>query len=455
VLFGIIALLVAILIIIFWMLDRSKQTKKLSDMKYQLAKSESLNAQLEEDFEYIKIEKIKQDKDFEFLLSKNNEFESARKKNLELEQRNILLRNELLEAKASLKSEKELFSSKVKLLENNKEQLTQEFENLASRIIKSNTESLRDQQNSSLKEILSPLKNQLDSFKSKIEEVYVNEAKDRTALKTELQHLKELNQRISDDAVNLTNALKGDSKLQGNWGEIKLERLLESSGLQKDLEYQTQVSLTDVSGKRFQPDAIIHLPDGKDIVVDAKMSLTAYERYFNCEDASDKELFLNEHLKSVKLHIKELTAKNYHELDGIHSLDFVLMFIPIESAFLLAMEKSPEMFRNALDKNILLVSPSTLIITLRTIHNIWRNEHQNRNVKIIAERGALLFDKFSGFVNDMEQIGANLDKATQSYHKSMNKLSTGNGNLITQAQQLKELGLRTKKELPEKYLQLN
>ncbi|PID28745.1 MAG: DNA recombination protein RmuC [Candidatus Cloacimonadota bacterium] len=444
--------LLILFLILAWIATRNSQNKKLSDLKYQLAKSEARNKELAEDFEYMKIDKIKLEKEFDFLVSKNGELQNIREENRKIEEKCNILRNELAETKADLKSERKIFAEKIRLTEKNKEQMTEEFENLATRIMEANAESLRLRQTGSLKEIISPLKNQLDGFKTKIEEIYLDEAKDRSSLKTELKQLKEINQQISEDAVNLTNALKGDSKFQGSWGEIKLERILEDSGLQKNLEYESQVSLTCKSGKIFRPDAVIHLPDGKDIVVDAKMSLTAFERYFNSEDSTAKETFLNEHIKSVTSHIKELTSKNYHELNGINSLDFVLMFIPVESAFLLANQKSPEMFSKALAKNIFIVSPSTLIVTLRTIHNIWRNEHQHRNVKKIAERGALLFDKFSDFVKDMEQIGINLEKANFSYQKSMNKLSSGNGNLINQARQLKELGLRTKKELPEKFL---
>jgi DNA recombination protein RmuC len=252
---------------------------------------------------------------------------------------------------------------------------------------------------------------------------------------------------MTREAVNLTQALKGDNKQQGNWGEVVLARVLAESGLREGHEYQTQVSLQNESGKRYQPDVIVHLPHDKQVVIDSKMALVAFERYFNAETDQDRERALSDHLLSVKAHIKGLSSKDYHQLKGIQSLDYVLMFIPVEPAFQVAIQADPSLVKEAMEQNIILVSPTTLLVALRTIDNLWRNERQNQNAQIIAERASKLYDKLRLFVDDMEGLGGALDKANQNYQGAMNKLATGRGNVIRQAESFKELGVEVKKPI--------
>lgn len=356
-------------------------------------------------------------------------------------------RNEVLaEVEARFESEQQAHKEKLKLLEQAKGQLTQEFQLLANRIFDEKAQRLNDANKEHMGHLLNPLKQQLGDFKRRVEDVYDKEAKDRRALHEQIGHLKQLNQQMSEDAINLTNALKGENKAQGNWGEFILERALEASGLRKGYEFDLQVAVSE-AGKRYQPDAIIHLPDQKKIIVDAKMSLKAYEQYCACEDELLREKLLREHLLSVKGHIKGLSEKAYQSLLELQSLDFVLLFIPVEGAFLLALEKEPNLFKDAFDRNIMLVSPATLMVTLRTIHNIWRYEHQNQNAKEIARRGGELHDKFVGFVGALDEIGRNLERTQQAFDTAHKRLISGRGNLVNQAATLQELGAAGKKSL--------
>ncbi|MBQ0756303.1 MAG: DNA recombination protein RmuC, partial [Amphritea sp.] len=294
--------------------------------------------------------------------------------------------------------------------------------------------------------LLTPLKDQLGEFKRKVEDVYDKEAKDRRSLYEQITHLKELNQQMSVDAVNLTNALKGESKTQGNWGEVILERVLEQSGLRKGYEYETQVSLNE-EGQRYMPDVIIRLPDDKDVIVDAKVSLTAYEQYCSTDETVLQDRALTEHLQSIRNHIRGLSEKAYQNLEGVRSLDFVLMFIPVEGAFLLALQQDKELFSSAYERNIILVSPSTLLVTLRTINNIWRYERQNRFAQEIAHRGGELHDKFVGFVESLDDVGRHLGRTQNAFDTAHKRLSSGRGNLVNQAASLHKLGVKNKKEL--------
>ncbi|MGB2260677.1 MAG: DNA recombination protein RmuC, partial [Porticoccaceae bacterium] len=254
--------------------------------------------------------------------------------------------------------------------------------------------------------------------------------------------------QISADAVSLANALRGDNKAQGNWGEFVLEKLLEDSGLTNGREYDTQVALKDESGKRRNPDVIVHLPEGRDIVIDAKVSLVDYERYFHAEDDDTKEQCLNQHLASLRAHIKGLSVKDYENLEGVNSLDFVLIFVPVESAFMLALDHDPEMMRDAYDRGIILVSPSTLMVTLRTIKNLWRYADQNRNAQLIADKAGALYDQFVLYVEALDEVGRHLDKSTEAWDTARKRLSTGRGNLVRRSEELKKLGAKTKKTLP-------
>ncbi len=383
------------------------------------------------------------------------EAELDRKERLLQERQDQLTRltAESAELKTALADERKQANEKIALLQDARDSLTTEFQNLAQQIFEEKSRKFSDQNRTSLSQLITPLREQLGDFKKRVEDVYDKESRDRAALFSEISHLKDLNQRISKEALNLTRALKGDSKTRGNWGEVILERVLEASGLQKGREYDLQVCLYDQHGKRFQPDAVIRLPEGKDVIVDAKVSLKDYEISYTAEEAGEKEKALKAHIDSMRNHIRGLAAKSYEALEGIRTLDFVLMFIPIEAAFLAAIEKDRELFSEAFEKNIIVVSPSTLLVTLRTIQNIWRYENQNRNAIEIARKAGALYDKFVGFVQALEEIGAQLEKARGAYQTAYDRLVNGRGNLIRRTQELKELGVKAGKELPQKFLE--
>ncbi|WP_250884256.1 DNA recombination protein RmuC [Glaciecola sp. XM2] len=356
---------------------------------------------------------------------------------------------------ASVAQERRGFDEKLSLLENAENKLNTQFENLANKIFEQKSEKFTKTSETGINQILSPLKQQIDDFKRQITEQYTREGQERASLKTEILGLKELNKQITEEAAALTNALKGDNKQQGNWGELVLERILTESGLRNGHEYEVQKSVTNDDGKRLQPDVVIHLPNEKDIVVDSKVSLIAHEKVVNAQSKEDRQRALKEHVASMKGHIKGLSKKDYQDLPGVKSLDYVLMFVPIESAFYNAVEAEPELIKLALDNQIMLVSPTNLLVALRTINNIWQYEYQNQNAKIIADKAAKMYDKLANFVGDMEKIGKNVDTLSNTYEAAMNKLSTGRGNLLRQAQGFKELGVTSTKQLDAKYLQDN
>ncbi len=353
----------------------------------------------------------------------------------------------LAEAEANREQEKKQFQEKIVLLNDARDRLKEEFENLANRIFEEKSKTFSQINRENMDGIVKPLREQLGDFRKKVEDVYDRESRDRVSLYNEISHLKDLNRQISQDAVNLTNALKGDSKTQGTWGEVILERVLEESGLVKGREYDAQVNLKDADGRRYQPDIVVHLPDKKDVIIDAKVSLKAWEQYCSAETEQDREKAFRAHLDSIRLHIKGLSAKQYEELEAVRSLDFILMFIPIEPAFTAALESDRGLFAEAFGKNIMVVSPTTLLITLRTIQNIWRYEYQNQNAEEIAKRAGELYDKFVGFVDALTDVGKQLEKAGDAYETAVGRLSTGKGNLIRRAEALKELGVQSKKNL--------
>jgi DNA recombination protein RmuC len=319
---------------------------------------------------------------------------------------------------------------------------------LANKIFDEKTQKFTDQNSVKLETILKPLNEKIKDFEKTVRDTYEKSLTERTELKTELLHLKEFNKQISEDTVNLTKALKGDVKLQGDWGEMVLERILESSGLQKDLQYKLQENFKDENGKNQRPDAIVYLPDDKHILIDSKVSLVAYERVVNCLEISEQTQFIKEHLISVKKHVDELSTKAYQRLPGLNSPEYVLMFIPVEASFGVAMQHDKNLFDYAWKHKIVIVSPSTLIATLMTIASIWKQEMQTQNAMKIAERGGKLYDKFVGFVEDLKRLGTNIEKAQIEYNQALNKLSSGSGNLIGQAEKLRKLGAKNSKELP-------
>ena len=354
--------------------------------------------------------------------------------------------NGLLEQR--LVSQQAQYEAQLKLLQEAKLSLGQEFENLANRIFDDKQAKFSAQSKEAIEVSLSPLRRDLGDFRKQVETAYDKENADRNKLAGQISELQKQTLQISADAVSLANALRGDNKAQGNWGEFVLEKLLEDSGLTNGREYDTQVALKDESGKRRNPDVIVHLPEGRDIVIDAKVSLVDYERYFHAEDDDTKEQCLSQHLASLRAHIKGLSVKDYESLEGVNSLDFVLIFVPVESAFMLALDHDPEMMRDAYDRGIILVSPSTLMVTLRTIKNLWRYADQNRNAQLIADKAGALYDQFVLYVEALDEVGRHLDKSTEAWDTARKRLSTGRGNLVRRSEELKKLGAKTKKTLP-------
>lgn len=369
----------------------------------------------------------------------------------ETNERNALERT-LEGTNAYLQAQQEKFEEQKVEIERTKTQFNTEFQVLANKILEEKTQKFTALNQQYLGVILDPLKEKIKSFEEKVEKSYAQESAERNVLKGVVEQLMQQSMQIKDEANNLTRALKGDSKKQGNWGEVILERVLERSGLIKDQEYRLQVSLQDEAGRRLQPDAIIDLPDDKQLIVDSKVSLLAYDNYINADIEEELNMHLKLHVQSIENHVKELSAKNYHSLYGIHSPDFVLLFMPIESALSVAVMQKPELFSDAWDRRVVIVSPSTLLATLRTIASMWKQERQNRNVLEIAREAGALYDKFVGFLTDMQQIQVHLHKASEKHDEAMKKLSTGSGNVVRRVENLKALGAKANKQIDEKYL---
>lgn len=363
-------------------------------------------------------------------------------------QDNSEYRERVSHLQTTIHEQKKQAEEKLALLDEARTRLNIEFKNVANEIFESRQKVFKEESKEQLSNLLDPLSNRIKDFEKRVEETYNRESKERFSLVKEVKSLQDLNARISQDAINLTNALKGDSKTQGSWGEVVLERLLEKSGLQKGREYEIQVSLKTDQGKRFQPDVIVRLPEGKDVIIDSKVSLVAYERYCTVEDEAEKSQALKNHVQSLRAHLKDLGQKDYQSLESIRTLDFVLLFMPIEAAFTLAVQEDTEIFSDAFDRNIVIVSPSTLLATLRTIQNIWRFEQQNSNAKEIADKAGALYDKFVNFVHDLEEIGQRVESLHRTYDKAHNKLTSGRGNLVSRAANIKDLGAKVSKSIP-------
>jgi DNA recombination protein RmuC len=355
---------------------------------------------------------------------------------------------ELAALTATLQAERAQTREKLSLLTEARQELGDRFKTLANEILEEKSKRFAEENKQGLETLLAPLREKLGEFQLKVEQTYDKESRERLTLQGEIKRLAELNEQISEDAVNLTRALKGDAKTQGMWGEFVLEKLLESSGLRSNEEYVVQKAFQNADDRKSRPDVVINLPDKRHIVIDSKVSLTAYERYVSAEEDADRELALRQHLASVRTHVMELSGKSYQNLYGLESLDFVLMFVAVESASMLAMQSERGLFLDALRKNVLIVSPSSLIGVLRTIAHIWRQEYQNRNAKELGRQCAALYDKFVGFVDDLEDIGRKLAATQQSYEDAKGKLSTGRGNLIRQAERIRSLGVKPTKALP-------
>ena len=378
---------------------------------------------------------------------------------------------ETVQERESIRTEKESLAIQLSkkegdfdnLWERNKEQkqeveqlqekFTKEFENLANKILEEKTNKFTEQNKENLKNILSPLQDKIQLFEKKVEDTHKESIDYHAALRQQILGLREMNAQMSKETLNLTKALKGDSKMQGNWGELILERVLEKSGLEKGREYEVQQSFTTDEGSRVFPDVVINLPDGKKMVVDSKVTLTAYERYINEEEDNLKAQHLKEHVMALKRHVDQLSAKNYHDLYQMESPDFVLLFIPIESAFALALNEDTSLYNKAFEKNIVIVTPSTLLATLRTIDSMWANQKQQENAMEIARQAGGLYDKFQGFVDDLIKVGNKIKDSKTEYENAMNKLVDGSGNLVNRVENLKKMGAKAKKSLPENLLQ--
>lgn len=410
------------------LLSKTQSNAEKSNLDGQLTSQNNQLSELKISFQNLQIEKQKvqaEKEEFAILLAKKeNDFD------------NLLDRTK--EQKEEINQLQEKFSK--------------EFENLANKILEEKTQKFTEQNKENLKNILSPLQDKILHFEKKVEDTHKESIDYHAALRQQILGLREMNAQMSKETINLTKALKGDSKMQGNWGELVLERVLEKSGLEKGREYEVQQSFTSEEGTRILPDVIINLPDGKKMVVDSKVSLTAYEKYVNEEDDAQQNIYLKEHVTSVKRHVEQLSDKRYQDIYQMESPDFVLLFIPIEPAFALALQEDLNLYNKAFEKNIVIVTPSTLLATLRTIDSMWTNQKQQENAIEIARQAGALYDKFEGFVSDLIKIGKKMDEAKVEYSSAMNKLTEGKGNLVTSAEKLKKMGAKAKKALPEAIL---
>ena len=397
------------------------------------------NAQIKQLKEQIDAEKANFDKQ---LQNSNSEKESIRTEKdsltIQLSKKEVDFEN-LWERNKEQKEEVEKLQDKF----------TKEFENLANKILEEKSNKFTEQNKENMKNILTPLQDKIQLFEKKVEDTHKESIDYHAALRQQILGLREMNIQMSKETINLTKALKGDSKMQGNWGELVLERVLEKSGLEKGREYEVQQAFTTAEGNRVFPDVVINLPDGKKMIVDSKVSLTAYEKFINEEDDTVKNGYLKEHVLSIKRHVEQLGNKNYHELYQIESPDFVLLFIPIEPAFAMALNEDTSLYNKAFEKNIVIVTPATLLATLRTIDSMWTNQKQQENALEIARQAGALYDKFEGFVSDLIRIGKKIDETKTEYTGAMNKLVDGKGNLITSVEKLKKMGAKAKKALPE------
>jgi DNA recombination protein RmuC len=408
--------------------DAANLNKQLAEQRDEKIKAESLNGILKQNLDSKEKELREKADIINQIMS-----ETAR---LETNNKNLILK--LDEQKAEL--------------ENLQEKFTKEFENLANKIFEEKSSKFTNQNKENLIDILKPLQDRIKDFETKVNDTHISETEQRTRLATEIKKLYELNQKMTEEANNLTRALKGDSKTQGNWGEFILESILEKSGLQKGIQYLVQQSHTSDEGSRQKPDVIVHLPDDKHIIIDSKVSLKDYEAYCSADTEEEKAIYLKRHIESIKNHIKGLSVKKYQTLYDLKSLDFVIMFVPIEPAFSIAVQNELGIWNDAFDKNIVLISPATLLATLRTIANIWKQDSQNNNALEIAKQSGALYDKFVGFIEDLLKVGKQMDTAKETYSDAMKKLSEGSGNIIRKIENIKKLGANTSKQIPQNIL---
>ena len=422
-----------------WFISKAKynSNKGISNEEAELLKQEIVNLSSEL--------RIKDDR-----LNLLNENLKEIKTELSDKENQLIIHQKMLVAKDSdLKHLNERLVEQKKEVEELQNKFKLEFENLANKILEEKSGKFTEQNKKNLDAILEPLNEQIKKFEKKVEETYDKEAQQRFSLKEEVKRLALLNQQVSEEAKNLTKALKGDSKTQGDWGELILENILEKSGLEKNREYFVQQSLKDELGKNQRPDVIVKFPDNRSVIIDSKVSLTAYERYVASDNPEQKERALSDHILSIKNHIKSLSEKKYHDLADINTLDFVMMFLPIEPSFLIAIQKDPDLWNFAYDKGIVLISPTNLIAVLKMVSNFWNNERQNRNVMEIARQSGALYEKFLNFVKDLQEVEKKIDGAKEAHVNAMKKLKTGKDNLVGKVERIKKLGAKTEKQLPE------
>lgn len=369
---------------------------------------------------------------------------AQRIESLQAETARLNEKNAVLETKLEL--EKTQFEEKLALLKESKAELSLQFKNLANEIFDDKSKRFEERNTVALSGLLNPLQEKIKTFEKRVEDSYNAEARERFSLSSELKKLHELNDRLGVEAANLVNALKGDNKSQGNWGEMILTTLLERSGLTKGKEYDVQVSLNSQDGARLQPDVVVHMPEGRDIIIDSKVSLKAWEAFTSADDAAERESHIKAHVQSIRSHVRGLSAKSYQNLVGVNTLDYVFLFMPIEAAYSVAIQQDPDLNQDAFERNVIFVGPATLLTTLKTVQNLWRFEQQNQNAKQIAESAGKLYDKFVGFSEDIEELGKKMEAANTSYDKAYNKLKSGRGNLISRTEKLRLLGAKTAKQ---------
>lgn len=430
--------------VIGWLIGKLTSNKGTGndELNASLLKQNTLMSKLE----ITEQERQKQERFYKEQIEKNEfSLKEERIKNTEAEKR-------IAQLNAMYKSTEDKLLVQKAEIESLQKKFTLEFENIANKLLEEKTKTFTETNKTQMDIILNPLKEKITSFEKKVQDNYETEFKEKASLKAEISKLFDLNNKISQEANNLVTALKGNNKTQGNWGEMILEKILELSGLTKDVEYKTQFSTNNEDGRRLQPDVVIFMPDEKNLVIDAKVSLIAYEQFTNSENEDDRARFLKMHIDSVRSHIKGLSEKNYTELAGVKTPDFVLLFIPIESSFAAALQADHELYNFAWDRKIVLVSPTTLLATLRTINSVWKQEKQIKNALKIAEEAGKMYDKFVNFSVDLVAVGTKMDAAKLSYSEAMNKLTTGSGNLIKRAQDLEILGAKTSKKFDPRLL---
>lgn len=433
--------------IIVWLGMKSKLTSTNNEFQIQSAELERLK---QDEINTL-------DKEKSLLAEKNSRLQESYEKTVtELStsrNRNEELNGQLIRLDADHKNLKEKLEHQKNELEEIQKKFTTEFENIAHKILKNNSQEFTQVNQKNINEILNPLKDKIQVFEKKVEDTYQKGIKDQTDLKAEIKKLYDLNSRISEEANNLTKALKSDSKKQGNWGEFILERVLERSGLVKGQEYDTQITARNEQGDLIRPDVVVKLPENKHIIIDSKVSLLAYEAYVNSDDSEERNTLLKQHVESIKNHIKGLSDKNYQNATLFDTPDFVLLFMPIESAFSVAIQYESDLFNLAWEKKIVIVSPTTLLATLRTVSSIWKHEKQTQNALEIARQGGALYDKFVGFLKDLEDLGLQINRVSKTYDIARNKLADGSGNLIKRVETLKKLGAKASKSIPEKLIE--